>query len=83
MKDSRGNRIVARENIIDHATEFYKKLYSSTNTPRTGKNWQTQQKDSQERQVSPILRSEVRVAIEQTKHGKTPGGTAFATNSLD
>lgn len=67
-KDTAGNTIKARGDILNAATEFYKLLYATT-IPRNN----AQGHDPSNTQILPILHSEVRTAINELKKGKMPG----------
>jgi hypothetical protein len=65
--------VPSREDILTHATDFYKTLYSSTpNNILQPQNYRPPADDETE-DIPPTLQSEVRSTTAKTKYGKCPG----------
>jgi hypothetical protein len=73
VKDATGKKLTSREDILTHATDFYRTLYSSTpNNILHPQNYRSPADDETE-DIPAILQSEVRSTIAKTKNAKCPG----------
>ena len=67
-KDATGKKLTSREDILTHATDFYK----TSNNILQPQNYRSPADEDKE-VIPPILQSEVRSTIASTKNGKCPG----------
>ena len=80
VKDANGKRLSSRGEIVRQATEFYKKLYSSTLAKdNSTQNYMIPERNQEEEDI-PIIPSEVRRAIEEAKNEKCQARTTYSTN---
>ena len=71
-KDATGKKVSSREDILTHATNFYKTLHLSTpNNTLKPQNYLSPADDEKE-DIPPILQVEVRSIILRTKNGNLP-----------
>ena len=62
-----------RTYIITAPTNFYKALYTTNIKPTAHNENNNHQPNNDTIEVPPILQSEMRIAIDELKNGKTPG----------
>lgn len=72
VKDDTGQKKTQRDEILEQATTFYRKLYNSSQTNRNTNQNPLTPLDNTEN-VPPILTSEVRTALKELKNNKCPG----------